>query len=84
MKLLPYVIVLIVPVLGRMSDSDDAVRAVATHTFASLVKMIPLEVSVCGQPSRASLIPSALRPVCRTLLTSRKSSCSAARPTAAS
>ena len=63
MKLLPYVIVLIVPVLGRMSDPDDAVRAVATHTFASLVKMIPLEVSICGQPSRASLTPAARRPV---------------------
>jgi hypothetical protein len=35
---------MIVPVLGRMSDSDDDVRATATNTFASLVKMVPLEV----------------------------------------
>jgi len=43
-KVLPYVIFLIVPVLGRMSDSDDDVRYCATNTFASLVKMVPLEV----------------------------------------
>jgi TATA-binding protein-associated factor len=43
-KALPYVLFLIVPVLGRMSDSDDDVRFCATNTFASLVKMVPLEV----------------------------------------
>lgn len=44
-KILPYVIFLVVPVLGRMSDSDDQVRLVATNTFASLIKLVPLEVS---------------------------------------
>lgn len=43
-KVLPYVIFMVVPVLGRMSDPDDDVRATATNTFASLVKMVPLEV----------------------------------------
>lgn len=43
-KALPYVIFMVVPVLGRMSDSDDDIRATATNTFASLVKMVPLEV----------------------------------------
>ena len=43
-KALPYVIFLVVPVLGRMSDPDDDIRATATNTFASLVKMVPLEV----------------------------------------
>jgi hypothetical protein len=43
-KALPYVIFLVVPVLGRMSDPDDDVRSTATNTFASLVKMVPLEV----------------------------------------
>lgn len=46
MKALPYVIFMVVPVLGRMSDPDDDIRATATNTFASLVKMVPLEVSV--------------------------------------
>lgn len=41
-RLLPYVIFMIVPVLGRMSDSDKDVRLLATNTFASLVKMVPL------------------------------------------
>lgn len=44
-KILPYVIFLVVPVLGRMSDSDDDVRLVATNTFATLIKLVPLEVS---------------------------------------
>lgn len=35
---------MIVPVLGRMSDPDDDIRSTATNTFASLVKMVPLEV----------------------------------------
>ena len=45
-KVLPYVIFLIVPILGRMSDVNDEIRATATNTFASLVKMVPLEVRV--------------------------------------
>lgn len=45
-KILPYVIFLVVPVLGRMSDSDDDVRLVATNTFATLIKLVPLEVSI--------------------------------------
>ena len=45
LKALPYVIFMIVPVLGRMSDSDDDIRSIATNTFAALVKMVPLEVS---------------------------------------
>ncbi|TFK76566.1 SNF2 superfamily chromatin remodeling protein [Pluteus cervinus] len=45
-KALPYVIFMVVPVLGRMSDSDDAIRSTATNTFASLVKMVPLEAGL--------------------------------------
>jgi len=45
-KALPYVLFMIVPILGRMSDPDDDVRLLATSTFASLVKMVPLEVSI--------------------------------------
>lgn len=43
-KALPYVPFLIVPILGRMSDPDEPVRLLATSTFASLVKVVPLEV----------------------------------------
>ena len=45
-KALPYVIFMVVPVLGRMSDSNDDIRSTATNTFASLVKMVPLEVQL--------------------------------------
>ena len=45
-KALPYILFLIVPVLGRISDSDESVRLLSTSTFASLVKMVPLEVSL--------------------------------------
>ncbi|RMZ69830.1 putative MOT1-transcriptional accessory [Pyrenophora seminiperda CCB06] len=41
--ILPYVIFLITPVLGRMSDSDNDVRLLATTSFATLVKLVPLE-----------------------------------------
>lgn len=49
-KALPYVIFLVVPVLGRMSDPDDDVRSTATNTFASLVKMVPLEAGLPDPP----------------------------------
>ncbi|EPQ58588.1 SNF2 chromatin remodeling protein [Gloeophyllum trabeum ATCC 11539] len=49
-KALPYVLFMIVPVLGRMSDPDDEVRATATNTFASLVKMVPLEAGLPDPP----------------------------------
>lgn len=71
-KALPYVIFMIVPVLGRMSDSDDDIRSTATNTFASLVKMVPLEVRPRLRRcfSRADQCFSRL--VCQILLTSPK------------
>ncbi|KAF9068722.1 SNF2 superfamily chromatin remodeling protein [Rhodocollybia butyracea] len=49
-KALPYVIFLVVPILGRMSDANEDIRATATNTFASLVKMIPLEAGLPDPP----------------------------------
>lgn len=49
-SILPYVIFLIVPVLGRMSDSDNDVRLIATTTFAHLVKLVPLEAGIPDPP----------------------------------
>ncbi|KAK2629095.1 hypothetical protein QTJ16_002198 [Diplocarpon rosae] len=57
-NILPYVIFLIVPVLGRMSDSDNDVRLIATTTFATLVKLVPLEA---GIPDPPGLSPELLR-----------------------
>ncbi|KAI4252484.1 MAG: hypothetical protein LQ352_004264 [Teloschistes flavicans] len=49
-RILPYVIFLIVPILGRMSDSDNDVRLIATTTFATLVKLVPLEAGIPDPP----------------------------------
>jgi TATA-binding protein-associated factor len=48
--ILPYVIFLITPVLGRMSDSDNDVRLLATTSFATLVKLVPLEAGISDPP----------------------------------
>ena len=48
--ILPYVIFLIVPVLGRMSDSDNDIRMIATTSFATLVKLVPLESGIPDPP----------------------------------
>ena len=48
--ILPYVIFLLVPVLGRMSDSDGGVRLIATTAFATLVKLVPLEAGIADPP----------------------------------
>ncbi|KAJ1569869.1 btaf1 RNA polymerase II, B-TFIID transcription factor-associated, 170kDa, partial [Nowakowskiella sp. JEL0078] len=45
-RVLPYIIFLVVPVLARMSDPDEATRFVCTNVFASLVKLIPLESGI--------------------------------------
>ncbi|CAH6720595.1 TATA-binding protein-associated factor Mot1p [[Candida] jaroonii] len=49
--ILPYVVFLIVPVLGRMSDSDGDVRILATTTFASIIKLVPLEAGIPDPPN---------------------------------
>ncbi|KAF2222739.1 SNF2 family DNA-dependent ATPase domain-containing protein [Elsinoe ampelina] len=49
-RILPYVIFLLVPVLGRMSDSDNGVRLIATTAFATLVKLVPLEAGIPDPP----------------------------------
>lgn len=49
-NILPYVIFLIVPVLGRMSDSNEEVRLLATTSFATLVKLVPLEAGIEDPP----------------------------------
>ncbi|KAM6500628.1 SNF2 superfamily chromatin remodeling protein [Amanita muscaria] len=49
-KALPYVIFMVVPILGRMSDSNEEIRSLSTNTFASLVKMVPLEAGLPDPP----------------------------------
>ncbi|KAJ2111390.1 TATA-binding protein-associated factor mot1, partial [Coemansia sp. RSA 922] len=43
---LPYVTFLMVPVLGRMSDTNEQTRLVCTNCFAQLLKLVPLEADI--------------------------------------
>lgn len=52
--ILPYVVFLIVPVLGRMSDPDQDIRLLATTTFASIIKLVPLESGIPDPPGMSS------------------------------
>ncbi|OZJ02562.1 hypothetical protein BZG36_04331 [Bifiguratus adelaidae] len=57
-KILPYVVFLIVPILGRMSDPDDEVRLIMTNCFASVIKLVPLEA---GIPDPEGMSPELLQ-----------------------
>ena len=39
-----YVVLLLMPVLGRMSDQQEDIRRMASQCFATLVTLMPLEV----------------------------------------
>ena len=43
LQVVPYIVLLIVPVLGTMSDPQAQVRLLATSTFATLVRLLPLD-----------------------------------------
>lgn len=45
MDIVPYIVLLVVPVLGRMSDPSDTIRFMATQCFATLIRLLPLEVN---------------------------------------
>lgn len=42
-QIVPYVVLLIVPLLGRMSDPDQSVRLLSTNCFATLIQLMPLD-----------------------------------------
>lgn len=46
LDLIPYIVLLVVQVLRRMSDQNEAVRLMATACFASLIRLMPLEVGI--------------------------------------
>ncbi|KAF9923701.1 TATA-binding protein-associated factor mot1 [Linnemannia zychae] len=53
-KILPYVVFLIVPILGRMSDLDEPTRLVSTNCFAHLIKLVPLEAGIPDPPEMSA------------------------------
>eukprot|EP00055_Hartaetosiga_balthica_P018209 m.130657 g.130657 ORF g.130657 m.130657 type:complete len:1876 (-) comp9471_c0_seq1:289-5916(-) len=50
LSLLPYIVILVIPIMGRMSDFDVLVRKQVTMTFGTLVRLLPLEKD-CLEPS---------------------------------
>ncbi|XP_076818589.1 TATA-binding protein-associated factor 172-like [Clavelina lepadiformis] len=46
MAVVSYTILLIVPLLGCMSDHDTQIRLLSTHCFAQLIQFIPVEASI--------------------------------------
>uniref|UniRef100_A0AAG5D4I1 TATA-binding protein-associated factor 172 n=1 Tax=Anopheles atroparvus TaxID=41427 RepID=A0AAG5D4I1_ANOAO len=51
-EIVPYVVLLVVPLLGRMSDPDQSVRLVSTHCFATLIQLMPLDGLVADSATR--------------------------------
>lgn len=54
LKMVPYVQLAVIPLLGRMSDAHPEVRAVASSTFASVVALMPLAQ---GKPPPPGISP---------------------------
>ncbi|XP_023219051.1 TATA-binding protein-associated factor 172-like, partial [Centruroides sculpturatus] len=50
LDIVPYIVLLVVPMLGRMSDQNESVRLMATHCFASLIRLMPLEGGMKDPP----------------------------------
>lgn len=44
LNIVPYIVLLIVPMLGRMSDQNESVRMLATQCFAQLIQLMPLDI----------------------------------------
>uniref|UniRef100_A0A0A1WE77 TATA-binding protein-associated factor 172 n=1 Tax=Zeugodacus cucurbitae TaxID=28588 RepID=A0A0A1WE77_ZEUCU len=43
LSIVPYTVLLVVPLLGCMSDPDESVRLLSTHCFAALIQLMPLD-----------------------------------------
>merc|ERR1719427_2140684 len=50
-NIVPYIVLLVINVLGAMSDPDSQVRLLATNTFATLVRLMPLDGGVPEPPN---------------------------------
>ncbi|CAH0750596.1 unnamed protein product [Diatraea saccharalis] len=50
LQVVPYIVLLVVPLLGRMSDHCEAVRVMSTRCFASLIQLMPLDGAVPEPP----------------------------------
>ncbi|XP_036979124.1 TATA-binding protein-associated factor 172 [Acanthopagrus latus] len=53
-EIVPYIVLLVVPVLGRMSDPSDSIRFMATQCFATLIRLLPLEAGIPDPPDMSA------------------------------
>ncbi|XP_077979914.1 TATA-binding protein-associated factor 172-like [Glandiceps talaboti] len=49
--IVPFIVLLVVPVLGRMTDPLESVRLMATHCFATLIRLMPIEAGIPNPPT---------------------------------
>jgi len=54
-KMLPYVVFFVVPLLSSMCEHNEDCRLAATNAFATIVKMVPLEVRLVERPVVSTL-----------------------------
>lgn len=59
--IVPYLLLLVVPVMGRMSDPLPEVRQLATATFAPIVALLPLAQVTCSALLLLTLFKASLR-----------------------
>lgn len=50
LQVVPYIVLLVVPLLGRMSDHCEVVRVMSTRCFASLIQLMPLDGAIPEPP----------------------------------
>lgn len=50
-NIVAYAVIFMVPLLGRMSDQNQAVRLACSATFATLVQLLPLDPGAIADPS---------------------------------
>lgn len=56
MAITPFLVVLVIPLLGRMSDFDGDVREMVSRTFAALMVLMPLEAGVPDPPGMSDVL----------------------------
>ncbi|XP_022171117.1 TATA-binding protein-associated factor 172 [Myzus persicae] len=49
--IVPYIVLLIIPLLGRLCDQEESVRKMSSQCFATLIQLMPLDGSVPIPPN---------------------------------
>ena len=56
LRMVPYVLLLVVPLIGRMSDASPLARGLASACFASVVALVPLMDRVSATPAHIYIL----------------------------